>query len=127
MSDHTITYDLQHPGNGEMECLATPDAPCRAVWDCGCESIYGYHVAEGVPHHFSTYDGDEVQVRGHHVGRFDPDHCNIRDWHENSEEDVTGTVRVAVDPSWEHDYYVFEAVSAELANPTTRSPEGATS
>ena len=117
MSDHAINYDLQYPGNGEMECLAAPDAPCRAVWGCACESIYDYHVADGVPHHFSTYLGDDVQVRGHHVGRFDPDHCTIRDWHENSEEDVIGTVRVAVDPSWEPDYYVFEAVSAEVYKP----------
>ena len=123
MSDHSIVYDLQYPGNGELECHASSDAPCRAVWDCDCESIYGFHVVDGAPHHFSTYD-DVAAVRGHHVGRFDPGHCTIRDWHENSEEDVTGTVRVAVDPSWEDDCYAFESVSAELAT-TTRSPEGA--
>ena len=116
MSEHTINYDLQHPGNGEMECLAAPDAPCRAVWDCDCESVYDFHVVDGQPHHYSR-DDDGLTVRGHHVGHFDPDHCTIRDWHENSEEDVTGTVRVAVNPSGEHDYYVFEAVSAEVYKP----------
>lgn len=114
MSDHSIVYDLQHPGNGELECRAAPDAPCKAVWSCDCESTYGYHVHEGRPHHYSTWDNGDL--RGHHIGHFDPDHCGLRDWHENSDEDVSGAVRVAVDPQWHGDFYTFEATSAELEN-----------
>lgn len=117
MNDHAITYDLQHPGNGELECSAAPNAPCRAVWDCECESIHDFHIVDGQPHHYNTYDGDDLwDTRFHHVGKFDDGACNLRDWHENSEEDVTGTVRVQIDPSWEGDCYVFEAVSAEVVD-----------
>lgn len=115
MSDHAIVYDLQYPGNGTLECAAAPDAPCRAVWDCDCESIYDYHVHEDQPHHYSTWDDE--QVRGHHIGYFNPGACTIREWHENSDEDVAGTVRVQVDPSWEGDFYTFRAVTAEVVEP----------
>lgn len=129
MSDHSIVYDLQYPGNGTLECHAAPDAVCRAVWNCDCETIHDFHVVDGQPHHFSTWESfwEDDQVRGHHVGKFDPDECHLRVWHEESEESVTGTVRVTVEPEWHGDYYTFKAVTAELANPTTRSPEGATS
>ena len=117
MSDHIITYDLIDPRSGAMDCLAPADAPCHAVWDCGCETIYDYHVRNGEPHHYSTYDGDDMQVRGHHVGHFDADECSIRDWHENSDEDVTGTVAVKVNPVWHGDFYELEAISAEVTKP----------
>ena len=115
MSDHTINYDLRYPGNGELECHAAPDAMCRAVFDCECEGYYGYHVVDGKPHHHSSYDG--IEASGHHVGHFDPDLCHLRDWHENSDEDVTGTIRVTVEPDWHVDYVEFEAVSAEVYKP----------
>lgn len=117
MSDHTITYDLQYPGNGTLECHAAPDAVCRAVFDCECERFHDYHVVDGVPHHFGTYD-DGYTVRAHHVGRFDPDECALIPWHENSDEDVSGNVRVTVEAEWLEEYVEFHAVSAELANPT---------
>lgn len=113
MSDHVITYDLQYPGNGEMDCHAAPDAPCHAVWDCDCESIHDFHVIDGQPHHYSTYD-DGYSVRGHHVGKFENGACTIREWHENSDEDVAGTVRVDVNPVWEGDFFAFHAVAAEV-------------
>ncbi|MCG7309719.1 MULTISPECIES: hypothetical protein [Brachybacterium] len=113
MSTHTITYDLTSPGNGEMTCHAPADAPCHAVWDCDCESIYNYHVAFGVPHHYNTYD-DGYTVRAHHVGRFDPSECAITVWHENSDEDVRGTVVVTVEPVWQGDYFEFRAGSARV-------------
>lgn len=121
MSDHTITYDLQHPGNGELECHAAPDAVCRAVFDCECERFHDFHVVDGVPHHYDTYE-DGFTVRAHHVGRFDPDECALIPWHDGSDEDVSGTVRVTVEPDWREDYVEFNAVSAEVT--TTRSPEG---
>lgn len=117
MSDHSIVYDLQYPGNGTLECHAAPDAPCRAVWDCGCEFFHDYHVVDGKPHHSTDYDG--IGAAGHHVGHFDPDECSLIPWHEGSDEDVSGTVRVAVEPEWQMDYVEFKAVSAELANTTT--------
>lgn len=119
MSMHTITYDLFYPGNGTMTCHAPVGAPCRAVWDCDCESTYGYHVKDGKPHHYSTYD-DGISVRGHHVGRFDPDECNLCDWHGSSEGDVIGAVVVDVEPQWEGDYYTFRATAARLPEGETR-------
>jgi len=121
VSDHSIVYDLQRPGNGDLECNAAPDSICHAVFDCDCEAYYGFHVVDGVPHHFTDYDG--IGAAGHHVGRFNPDECALVTWHENSDEDVTGTVRVAVEPDWHEDYVEFDAVAAEVT--TTRSPEGA--
>ena len=118
MADHVIVYDLQHPGNGELECHAAPDAMCHAVFDCDCEGYYGYHVVDGKPHHHSSYDG--IEASGHHVGHFDPDLCNLRDWHENSDEDVFGAVRVAVEPDWQEDYVEFTAVAAELVEGSDR-------
>ena len=116
MSDHTITYDLRHPGNGTLRCHAAPYAACRAVFDCECERFYGYHVVDGVPHHYDTYE-DGYTVRAHHVGRFDPDECALIPWHENSDEDVSGTVCVTVDPDWHEDCVEFHAVSAEVYKP----------
>lgn len=125
MSDHSIVYDLQRPANGTLECHAAPDAMCHAVFDCDCEGWHDFHVVNGVPHHYSTYD-DGYTVRTHCAGRFDPGECHLREWHENSDEDVTGEVRVSVKADWCTDYVVFHATAAELSN-TTRSPEGATS
>ena len=115
MSDHTINYDLRYPGNGVLECHAAPDAMCHAVFDCECESYDGYHVVDGKPHHHSSYDG--IEASGHHVGHFDPDQCNLRDWHENSDEDVAGEVRVYVKEEWSSDYVKFHATSAEVTKP----------
>ena len=123
MSDHSIIYDLQYPGNGELECHAAPDAVCHAIFDCDCEVFHDFHVVDGAPHHYSTYD-DGLTVRAHHVGRFDAEECNLRTWHENSDEDVAGKVRVYVKEEWSADYVEFHATAADLANPT-QSPEGA--
>lgn len=107
MSHHSIIYDLQSPAIGRWECNAPDGASCHAVFDCDCEEIYGYGVENGLPWH-----GDGSGET--HVGRFDNDRCIYRDWYDNQEEDVHGTVRVDVTPVWEGDDYTFTATAARL-------------
>lgn len=108
MSDHSILYDLAYP-TGAWECRAADDAPCRAVWDCECESITDYSVIDGVPCHRNAYDDQAF-----HAGRFDADRCNLRDWFEGQDECVEGEVRVDVTEHFRGDFYEFEATAATL-------------
>lgn len=112
MSDHSIVIDMRHSGSGRFECNAAPDAPCRAVWDCECESSWRYRTIDGKPAHDSTFEGTESAGNEVHIGRFDPEYCDLTDWYDNQEECVDGTVRVAVSPVNEIDYVTFVVTGA---------------
>lgn len=115
MSDHSILIDLQAPGFPTFECYAPDDSPCHAKWDCECENVWNYRVVGGSPVHDTTPEGMGRGGNAIHVGRFDNTACSLSEWHDNSDEPVSGAVRVSVTPVYEIDYTVFEAVGVEMA------------
>lgn len=114
MSDHSIIIDLQAPGFPSFECSAPDGSPCKAAWDCECETIWSYRIVGGSPVHNTTMEGTEAAGNAIHIGRFDNDQCNFTEWYENQEECVDGTVRVDVTPVNEIDYVTFTATAARL-------------
>ncbi|MFE1082471.1 hypothetical protein [Brevibacterium sediminis] len=114
MSDHSIVIDLQLPGSPRFECNAPDGAPCKAQWECECETIWGYRVVGGSPVHDTTMEGADGLGNAIHVGRFDNTRCNLTEWHDNQDEAVEGTVRVDVKPVNEIDYVTFTATSARI-------------
>lgn len=114
MSDHSIVIDLQFPGSPRFECNAPDGAPCKAQWDCECETIWTYRTVNGVPMHDSTPEGTDASGCEVHAGRFNNDQCNLTEWHDNQDEAVEGTVRIDVTPVNEIDYVTFTATSARI-------------
>lgn len=114
MSDHSIIIDLQAPSFPRFKCNARDGAPCKAQWDCECETAWGYRVIGGSPVHDTTPEGEGGFGNAVHVGRFNNANCNLRDWHDNCDEAVEGTVRVDVEPVNEVDYVTFSATGARV-------------
>lgn len=87
-----------------FECNAAADAPCRAVYDCGCAEWVASGVEDGVPwHEPETFSSREQPER--HYGRFDPRECNARDWIEGDPIEcqargADGLVVIPVDVEW---------------------------
>lgn len=110
-ADHFVTIDLELnfiADRPNLICKAPADAMCHAVYTCGCESWFEGGVEDGKPWH-APGDYSEPEY-GRHVGVFDPTECNLRDWAENSDECLRGTVTLPVTAEWEGDYYTFHAV-----------------
>ena len=89
---HVVIWE---DGSWFLKCHETPDAPCHAIWECGCESFTGYSVVGGAPQHEGyALDVDDTVI---HKGKFDPSYCNIEEWFDAiGTEMVHGTIRVPV-------------------------------
>lgn len=111
-TNHTVTLDW---GTGEMwpretlNCNAPEQSMCHVVWDCECESWDAQGIAAGRPWH--SLDGGESPV---HHGKFDAGECNLRNWHENSEETLRGSLTIPVTPEFQGDHYTF-SVDGEVS------------
>lgn len=115
MAEHTVTVEWDRHGREgfTFHCDAGPESMCRAVWTCECEFWGQAGVMLGRPWH-AIDDGDEDLVLGipvRHIGRFETDECNLRDWFENSDEALHGSVTFPVEASWDGDSCTFEATS----------------
>lgn len=100
----TVTWDVHGPSSA-MTCTAPPDALCHATYDCQCEEWVDAGVEDGRPWHA---DHDEADAECRHYGRFNPDECGLRDWYENSDEPLAGTLTFPVTPEWNGDGYTFQ-------------------
>lgn len=68
-------------GSAILECHATSDTLCHAVYDCNCVEWFKSGVEDGVPwHETETFESWEKTER--HFGRFDPSECSACDWAE---------------------------------------------
>ncbi|GMA26160.1 hypothetical protein GCM10025864_39190 [Luteimicrobium album] len=120
MSHHTLTIEFDGYVQTTLNCHAPAESSCHAIFECDCEEFYDFRVEDGVPIHYPAYDTPTTTVDDSlaHRGHFDPDVCNLRDWHENSEEDLIGSVTIPVREDWQGDYYLFDI---------TPKPEGSAS
>lgn len=108
-TDHTVTVTWEggYPSY-KFECSAPADALCRAQWTCDCESWAFAGVRDGIPWH-SHVDADDPLSPSteRHTGKFG-DECNLRDWFDNTDEPLEGSVTIPVHAIFEVDYYRFE-------------------
>lgn len=123
MSDHSIILDMRAPQFGGFECTAPNGSPCHAVWDCECETIWGYRRIGGNPAHDTTMEGSDGLGNEVHTGYFDGSQCNLTDWYDNQEECVNGEIRIDVSPVNEIDYVTFNATSARIETPTANEKD----
>lgn len=104
---HRVEVSFYGYPSSRLICHAPGDAPCKAVWDCECETIFDYLVTrEGKPTHLP----DPYDKHHWHEGRFDHTQCSLADWFENDDEPLQGTVTLDVTPTWEGDFYTFQVV-----------------
>lgn len=115
--DHTVTVDWDRDGYPRYSfgCTASADALCHAEFACECESYATAGVEGGRPWHspepWSEGDGldDALEVR--HLGDFNPESCGLRDWFENTDEAMRGSITFPVRAVWQGDYNTFEPTS----------------
>lgn len=114
MSGHTVTAEWTdwHIPRLAFRCEAPAESLCHAVYgaDCVCETWSEAGIEAGHPFHVVTEWDDEAKttVEVRHVGQFDPKTCNLRDWFENADECLRGSITFPVNGSWEGDFYQFE-------------------
>jgi hypothetical protein len=110
-SPHVVTAEWSPHSSWpsyRLTCNAPADAICHAVYACDCPEWDEAGVDEHGPWH-THYDADaDDDVR--HYGKTDPAECHLRDWLENSDEAILGSVTFPVRPEWEGDGYVFHTV-----------------
>lgn len=102
MSDHTVTIEWEdgYPSYA-FACKAPSESLCHAVWDCDCEAWDQQGIENGEPWH--GHDDGEWR----HLGHFQDGHCGLREWFENSDEAVCGSLTVPVTAEFQSDYYLF--------------------
>ena len=92
-----------------LSCQAPHDAPCKAEWDCDCETFFDFRVTDdGLPTHLPNPHDPHLW----HTGRWGTE-CALADWFENDDEPLTGTVEVDVTATWEGDFYAFQIAEVE--------------
>lgn len=107
-ADHTVTAEWDGGYGGTtftFRCHAGPESECHAVYDCACEEWTHVGIEDGRPWH-EAYDREaDKEVR--HVGTFDPNECNLRDWFENTDDPMYGSLTFAVEAEYQGDFYLF--------------------
>lgn len=102
---HTVT--ARFDGDGcrpllRLTCDSSPDALCRAEFECECEQYFDSKVVDGKPTHRPDWDSDET-----HVGSFGTG-CNIATWFDVADgEELTGTVSFEIAPEWQGEFYTY--------------------
>ena len=88
--------------NGEgaphVRCDEPATAPCRAVYDCGCEGYYDIGITDdGRPYHVPQPDEGEV-----HIGRFEEHCCTIAEWFSemDTEDLLSGEYAIPLRVEW---------------------------
>ncbi len=115
--DHTVTAEWDRRGWGPeftFHCHAPALSPCHAMWTCDCESLAEQGIRDGIPWH-RAYESDDE-----HTGELNPQECSLRDWFENTDEALRGSVTFPVTPDWQGDYVLFNAVD-EYPRPQTET------
>lgn len=111
MNDHSV--ELEFDGgylSTKWICNAPDYSICQAEYDCGCEVCYSEII---------TYDGRPIHLTADHdvlhAGYFTKGYCRYQDWFEQymSEEVLSGTITVSVEPIWEGESYRFEIGSID--------------
>lgn len=104
--DHRVEIDFGYYLQTRLICDAGPHAPCRAVFDCGCEEWEDLRDDHGTPTHrpLREWPDDPHPL---HVGAYDAAHCTLRDWFENDDECFGGTATFPVTATWTDGHYVF--------------------
>lgn len=101
---HTVTVEWgDHGGvSYQFRCNAPAEALCHAVYTCECDEWTDGGVENGRPWHSSVrYDDADVEHEDRHYGTLDPDECGQRDWFENSDEVLRGSVTFPVTGTYE--------------------------
>lgn len=107
MSGHSVTIEWRDGWQSyTFTCDAAPDSLCRVAWDCVCESWNDQGVEDGVPWH--SHDDGEWRC----LGSFVEGLCNLRDWFENTDECIEGTLTVPVTARFQGDFYLFRVGGA---------------
>lgn len=121
MSDHTVTVEWEDGSISpymRFRCNAGPESLCHAVWTCECEEYDETGVTDGRPWHMLADGYRDVTYSGvqRHVGKFEPDECSLRDWFENSDESLRGSVTFPVEGEWDGDSYLFNVQASDATS-----------
>lgn len=109
---HTVTIEWTPLGATDytFRCLAPADSLCHAVYTCTCEEWQDGGVVDGAPWHIPYGGGDPDDVEAvRHFGVLDEAECGLRDWFENSDEAMRGSITFPVTAEWDGDMCLFHA------------------
>ncbi|MDM8086326.1 hypothetical protein QUV83_16245 [Cellulomonas cellasea] len=113
MSDHSVTVEWDRDGypRYSFTCTAPAESDCHAHYECECESWVNSGIEDGKPWHSPEewHEGDglseEIEVR--HFGRFDAESCGLRDWFENCDDVMRGSITFPIKTEWHGGSYTF--------------------